>query len=208
MPEASNNILVLFAHPALHKSHVNRRLVEEPRGLDGVHVQDLYEEYPRFDIDVAREQQLLSEHDIIILQHPIYWYSTPSIFKEWQDLVLEHGWAYGSEGKALHGKLWLHVVTTGGAAEAYCAEGANRFTVRELLAPLEQTARLCGLHFLPPFIVYGAHGISDAEIEAHAADYRALLTALQRGQLDLDALNGMPRLNADITALLTSGRTD
>lgn len=95
-------------------------MIVEPLRLEGVIVHDLYEAYPRFDIDVQYEQRLLEGRDVVIFQHPIYWYSTPSILKEWQDLVLEHGWAYGSEGKALHGKLWLHVVTTGGAEEAYC----------------------------------------------------------------------------------------
>jgi len=83
------------------------------------------------------------------LQHPLYWYSTPAILKEWQDLVLQHGWAYGAKDTALHGKRWHQVVTAGGSEEAYCAQGSNRLTVRQLLAPLEQTARLCGMRFLP-----------------------------------------------------------
>ena len=87
-----SKVLILFAHPALEKSRVNRRLVEAVRDLPDVTIHDLYEEYPDFDIDVPREQTLLMEHDILVLQHPFFWYSTPAMIKEWFDLVLQHGW--------------------------------------------------------------------------------------------------------------------
>ena len=54
-----------------------------------------------FFIDVHAEQKLLLDHDIIIWQHPFYWYSAPAIIKEWMDLVLEHGFAYGENGRSL-----------------------------------------------------------------------------------------------------------
>ncbi|KPK59294.1 MAG: hypothetical protein AMS21_10045, partial [Gemmatimonas sp. SG8_38_2] len=139
MTADKQKILVLFAHPALQKSRVNRVLLAEIQGLEGITFRDLYEEYPELDIDVRREQALLVEHDIVVLQHPLFWYSTPAILKEWMDLVLEHGWAYGSEGTTLRGKKCLNVVTTGGREVAYRTGGYNRFTMRELLAPIEQT---------------------------------------------------------------------
>ncbi len=172
-------ILILFAHPALQSSRVNRKLLAAVSGLEGVTVHDLYEAYPDFDVDVPREQALLAAHDLIVFQHPFYWYSTPPLLKQWLDLVLEHGWAYGREGRALHGKRLLCALTTGGRAEAYRREGHNRFTVRELLAPIEQTARLCGLEFLPPFIVHGTHSLSAAAIEEQARAYRELILALR-----------------------------
>ena len=94
----TSTILILFAHPALEKSRVNRVLIRDIPGIEGVTFHDLYETYPDFDIDVAREQELLLAHDTIVLHHPFFWYSTPAMLKEWQDLVLEHGWAYGSGG--------------------------------------------------------------------------------------------------------------
>ena len=72
-PQSPSRILVLFAHPALEKSRVNRRLVQAVRDLDGVTLHDLYEAYPDLDIDVAREQELLTLHDVIVFQHPFYW---------------------------------------------------------------------------------------------------------------------------------------
>ena len=200
----SRSILVLFAHPAIRRSRVNRRLVGAIRGLEGIDINDLYEAYPDFDIDVAREQRLLEEHDVIVFQHPFYWYSTPAILKEWQDLVLQHGWAYGHDGHVLEGKVLLNVITTGGGEEAYSREGSNRFTMRALLAPIEQMALLCGMDFLPPFVVHGTHRLSDAEIAAHADDYHRILEALRGGRLDLDACRSLRRLNFDVDATMGS----
>ena len=200
--DTARRILILFAHPAVRRSRVNRRLLEAVRGLEGVLVNDLYEAYPEFDIDVAREQRLLEQHGVVILQHPFYWYSTPSILKEWQDLVLEHGWAYGDGGRALEGKLLLNAVTAGGGEDAYRRDGSNRFAVRELLAPIEQTARLCRMEYLPPFVAYGTHRLADADIARHASDYRRAIEALRDGRVDLAAVKRLPRLNADLDAVI------
>lgn len=177
-------LLILFAHPRLGRSRVHRRLLEEIPASPDITFHDLYEEYPRLDIDVDREQALLLEHDVITFQHPFYWYSTPPILKQWQDLVLEHGWAYGSKGTALTGKTFLSIVSAGGSQAAYCAEGYNRFSVRHLLAPVEQTAILCRMRYLPPFFIFGTHGLDDAQIDTHAKRYRALLEALVAGEPD------------------------
>jgi len=195
-------VLVLFAHPAIRKSRVNRHLVAAVRDLDGVTVNDLYDEYPDLDIDVAREQELLVNHDVVVFQHPFFWYSTPAILKEWQDLVLGHGWAYGHDGDALRGKTLLIAMTTGGGEDSYSAKGSNRFSVRQLLAPIEQTARLCGMDFLPPFVVHGSFRLTASEIEDHAGDYRRLLEALRDGRVTADSVAGLQRLNTDLDALL------
>ncbi len=197
-----SRILVLFAHPALEKSRVNRELAAAVRDLPGVTFHDLYEVYPEFDIDVRREQNLLVEHDMIVMQHPFFWYSTPAMLKEWQDLVLEHGWAYGSEGKLLHGKQALSVVTTGGREQAYAPEGLNRFTMRQFLAPLEQTFRLCGVEYLPPFVVHGTLGMIGEEIRSHAADYRRLLEAIREDQVDWETVPQHQRLNWSLDDVL------
>ena len=195
-------VLVLFAHPAFQRSRVNRALVDAVRDLDGVTLHDLYEVYPDFHIDVRAEQRLLTEHEAVVFQHPFFWYSTPAILKEWQDLVLEHGWAYGSQGTALRGKTMLSVITTGGRESAYQTEGHNRFTMRELLAPIEQTARLCGMEYLPPFVVHGTHRMEGEEMETHGADYRRVLEALRDNSLDWDAARSARRLNQYLDRLI------
>ena len=196
-------VLVLFAHPALHNSRVNRRLIDAIDGLDGITINDLYAHYPNFHIDVAREQTLLRQHDLIVFQHPFYWYSSPAILKQWQDLVLEHGFAYGQGGTALQGKAFLSAISTGGPAEAYCAEGSNHFSMLELLAPFRQTAALCGMEFLPPFVVHGTHRLSEpAAIDPYASNYRSLLSALRDGSIDRERLRQLPILQRNLASLL------
>lgn len=199
-----DRVLVLFAHPALEKSRVNVQLIRGIEELESVTFRDLYEEYPQLDIDVEREQQLLEEHEIVVFQHPFYWYSTPAMLKEWQDLVLEHGWAYGSGGEALAGKVFLNVITAGGSEEAYCTQGSNRFSVRDLLAPLEQTAHLCGMRYLAPFVIHGTHALSLEEIDEWRDRYHRLLRALVDDRLDLDRASASAALHRDVDALITS----
>jgi glutathione-regulated potassium-efflux system ancillary protein KefG len=200
--ETINRILVLFAHPAFHRSRVNRVLVEAVKAMEGITFHDLYDAYPDFGIDVPSEQELLVAHDVVVFHHPFFWYSTPAILKEWQDLVLQHNWAYGHRGTALRGKTLFNVITTGGREEAYRAEGHNRFTMRELLAPVEQTARLCGMDFLPPFVAHGTHRMSEEEMSLHARDYVLLLDAIRKGSFDFETARSVQRLNKDLQGLI------
>ena len=168
-----------------------------------VHVHDLYEEYPTLGIDVRREQALCMEHDVLVMQHPFYWYSVPAILKEWMDLVLDHGWAYGKDGHALRGKLMFNAVSTGGGDDAYRREGYNRFTMRELLSPLDQTARLCGMTYLAPFVVHGALRIgSDGAAASHVAAYRRLLEAVRDDQIDLGRAAAAETLDAEVARVI------
>jgi glutathione-regulated potassium-efflux system ancillary protein KefG len=189
-------VLVIFAHPAPHKSRINRRLIAAVADLENVTINDLYEEYPTFDINVRREQELLLAHDIIVFQHPFYWYSSPAILKEWQDLVLEYGFAYGAGGTKLQGKLFLTAITAGGPEEAYCRQGYNFFSIRELLAPFEQTARLCGMRYLPPFVISGTLQLTDeAAISTYAEAYRRVIEGLRDESVDLDEVEKLDRIN-------------
>lgn len=197
----ARRILILFAHPALHKSRVNRRLLEGARPLPGITCRDLYEDYPDFNIDVKREQADLLENDLIIFQHPFFWYSCPAILKEWQDLVLEYGFAYGTGGTHLQGKSFLQVITAGGAVDSYRREGYNYYSIREFLTPFEQTARLCGMHYLPPFLVPGTIRFqNEAAIEPYVASYRQALEALRDNLLGPDNLHHAKIINEVLTS--------
>jgi len=194
------NILLLFAHPAFHRSRANLYLVEAVRDLPGLTFCDLYEEYPDFNIDVRREQETLLAHDIVVFQHPFYWYSAPALLKEWQDLVLEYGFAYGVGGEQLHGKLMLSAITTGAGGDAYGRDGLNYFTIHELLAPLHQVARFCGMRWLPPFVVHDTMQQDDDYLHDAALAYRAALEGLSDGSLDVDGLPPDSLLNDAVTS--------
>jgi len=169
-------ILVLVAHPELEQSRANRRLMQAARALQNddarrVEVRDLYALYPAYLIDVAAEQAALAAARLVVWQQPIRWYGMPPLLKLWCDDVLAFGWAYGPDGTALRGKdLWL-VASTGGPEDSYRPDSYNRYFFDAFLPPYEQTSTLCGMRFLPPLVLHGAHRASDAELLAHANTY-------------------------------------
>ena len=201
-------ILILYAHPLPDQSEVNAPLARIAADVDGVTLIDLYAAYPDLDIDVEREQQRLREHDVIVFLHPLYWYSTPAILKQWQDLVLERGFAYGDDGTALQGKLFFSAISAGAPEDAYDSTGYNHFTLIELLSPLQQTANLCGMRWLPPFALFAARmAAEDERLARHLSDWSALLAALRDRRLDLAAARGLPRLNVDLAQLIKGPAT-
>lgn len=178
-------LIVNYAHPGHKYSHVNRFMARAASKVDGITFVDLYREYPRFDINVDVEQQRLLDHDVILFQFPLFWYSTPSILKEWQDIVLEHGFAYGADGDKLAGKTMVLAVTAAGPEDAYASDGYQHYPLRDFLRPLEQTARLCGMRFSPPYALYSAlKAPSVGELEPHVDGYRRLLEAIRDDRYD------------------------
>ncbi|TLU66877.1 flavodoxin family protein [Thalassotalea litorea] len=197
---SQSKILVLFAHPSLHRSEANAPIFQQACEFDFVTAVDLYAEYPRLNIDIDREQQRLLAHDIVIFQFPIYWYSTPAILKEWQDLVLEYGFAYGQDGNQLKGKTFLCAVTAGGSVEAYRQGGHNNFTVRELFRPLEQTAIMTGMHYLPPLTLFGSRTATDENrLPLHLQHWTTTLDMLHEGQIDIQRADSFITLNDYLT---------
>lgn len=161
--------LVLTAHPNLSNSFINRTWTERLRQEEGnITVHDLYAAYPDRKIDVEREQKLLLEHDRIVFQFPFYWYSSPSLLKEWQDVVLTYGWAYGSQGTMLHGKEFMLAISTGGPEAAYQAGGYNHYSMSELTKPFQAMANLTGMRFLPSYTLQGVRTLTEEEVHASA----------------------------------------
>lgn len=178
-PLPARSIYVVAAHPDWRRSRVNRRLLHAAQAADQVTVCDLYARYPDYDIAVATEQQALRKAQLIVLLHPVQWYSMPALLKLWLDEVLAHGWAYGG-GHALQGKdLWL-VASTGGTESSYHPQGYNRYFFDAFLPPYEQTATLCGMRFLPPMVLHGAHSASNEDVNAHVATFAERLQSYPR----------------------------
>ncbi|WP_153234716.1 glutathione-regulated potassium-efflux system oxidoreductase KefF [Glaciimonas soli] len=185
------NILVLYAHPTPHHSRINQRMADSVASLAHVHLHDLYETYPDFHIAVRREQSLVAAADLIVFQHPIQWYSMPALLKQWVDMVLTPGWAYGPDGNALRGKDFWLVATTGGSEASYREEGHNRLPFSVFLPPYQQTAQLCGMRWLPPHILHGAHQANEAALLAHIDLYRERLATYPHWP-ELQTINGSP----------------
>ncbi|MBB1068898.1 NAD(P)H-dependent oxidoreductase [Limosilactobacillus sp. RRLNB_1_1] len=162
---------IFLFHPNIQESKTNAALI---KGI-GVEVRDIYKLYPDGEINVKREQEALLQADRIILQFPMYWFSSPSLLKEWQDLVLEHGWAYGSQGHALEGKEVMITITMGVLADEYQPNGKQKHTVDEYLLPVKATMKYVGMTYLKPFIVSGAFYLNDEQRDEYAFKYRQVI---------------------------------
>lgn len=168
-------ILVCVFHPNISESRVNKQWMEAVSDDPQITVHEIYSTYPKWSFDLKVEQQLMEAHDRIVLQHPFQWYSVPPLMKKWLDDVLDYGWAYGPGGTALSGKEWLSAISTGGSAESYQLGGSNGYDIGEFLKPLQQTAILMGMDFLPPFIFHNALQASIKDIEASAAKFQSYI---------------------------------
>jgi glutathione-regulated potassium-efflux system ancillary protein KefF len=178
-------ILIIHAHPYPSRSRATHALLQSALTLPEVKVHSLYERYPDFDIDIQAEQTALTRAHLTVWLHPLYWYSVPGMMKHYFDKVLSLGWAYGGSkdavgndsgrGRALHGKHCLWVPSTGGDGEAYSTAGIHANAFAEFVTPIETTARFCGMFWQPPFVVHGAHVISNEELNVKANEFKGRL---------------------------------
>jgi len=174
---APPRIYVIAAHPHWRDSRVNRALMQAAQALPAVDVNDLYSSYPDYAIDVEAEQARVARADLLVLLHPVQWYSMPPLQKLWLDEVLAWGWAYGPGGDALRGKdCWL-VASTGGPEASYHPQSYNRYFFDAFLPPYEQTAALCGMRFLPPLLFHGARSATHDALAAHVEVFRDRLAS-------------------------------
>ncbi len=156
--------LVLVFHPNLAQSKANLQLIHKLQQEQSIQqhteyqIIDMYQLYPDGIIDVAVETQRLLSCSRLVLQFPVFWYSTPPLLKAWQDAVLTPMYylSYESQGALLRGLPLLLAATAGNTAEAYSPQGSNRYTLEELFLPLKATAHRCGWVWHSPFVLYQA----------------------------------------------------
>ncbi|GGG64686.1 NAD(P)H-dependent oxidoreductase [Paenibacillus radicis (ex Gao et al. 2016)] len=164
-------ILVIVTHPSFDQSRANRALINELSPYDNIDVHNLHDEYPDWNIDIEREQQLLTKYDRIVLQFPLFWYSTPPLLKKWLDDVLAYGWAYGTGGDNLKGKEFIVSTTAGGSEQDYRSSGSYEFTMNEFLRPLQVSVKYTDAIYLPEFVVYGTLKATDDQLSSEARKY-------------------------------------
>jgi glutathione-regulated potassium-efflux system ancillary protein KefF len=174
--------LIIHAHPQPDRSLTTASLLAVLSQESDTEVRSLYGLYPDFDIDVAAEQRALEQAERVVWLSPIYWYTVPGLLKHWFDMVLSHGWAYGSGGHALHGKAAWWVTSAGAAQKEYAAGGMHGRSLHEFLPVVEHVARYCGMQWAPPFVVHAGHHASAAERADYEARLRAQWQALAQGK--------------------------
>lgn len=190
-----NKILLLLFHPRLESSRVNLSVNQFLTRNKQIKIKDMYELYPDFNINVKTEQQDLLEADVILFQHPFYWYSAPPLVKQWIDLVLENGWAYGRGGEQLKGKKIMHIISSGGGFVAYSKQGKNLYTYNELLRPFELTYRLCQLEKLPPYIIPNAYVVTTEELDFHTQRLSRFIEEIGDSNFDFSSVLELDYLN-------------
>ena len=99
------------------------------------------------------------------------------------------------------GKPIFNIITSGGTRASFAPDGFNRFTLMELLRPLEQATRLCRMLWLPPFAVQGTYRLSDALLADYAGRYRRLLTTLAE-TYDFEGIKKVELLNDWVADLI------
>lgn len=179
MTGMTHRVLVLVGHPNLADSRINDALASAASEVPAVTVRNLETvlEQHQGHFDTATEQTVIDQYDVVVFQFPWYWYSAPAIVKQYLDEILTGDWAY-MQRYALEGKSILFAISTGGSADAYQADGHNKFTMNELLAPYIATANKIKMVWHEPFIVHGARAISAEVIDQACAEYQQLLTDL------------------------------
>lgn len=169
---------VMVFHPHLAQSRINSAMFARAQQVanDELIVRNMYEAYPDFHIDVAREHEIADQADRLVFQFPFYWYSAPALMKEWEDTVLTPGWAYGSDAQ-IAGKTMLLAISAGGSQTSYALDGKHGATMDDFLLPYRITAQYLGLVFDDPFIVHGAYSadLDDRQLDLLADQYVARL---------------------------------
>ncbi|AOB29755.1 hypothetical protein AKI39_02225 [Bordetella sp. H567] len=177
--------LVIAVHPDLGESRIHSAWLTVLRAArdPDITIHTLYARYPDGNIDVPREQALLRDHDRIVFQFPLYWYSSPPLLKKWFDEVLAYGWAYGPAGHALEGKEFGIAISAFTPSTAYQHDGSVGHTIEELTWPFEATVHRVGGIFLPPFVLTGVAHVTDAELAASGVSYLHYLTTYYRDRI-------------------------
>jgi len=172
--------LVIVIHPEMKGSSINKRWVEELKKFpENYTVHDLHEVYPDENIDVLAEQQLIEQYHKIVFQFPFYWFNCPPLFKKWLDVVLTHGWAYGSKsGFKVSGKKIALAISLGSDEDEYGSSGVYKYSLDELTRPFELTFEYVKAEYRPFFAYYGFEYKSSEEwIEKSVDQYLEFLKA-------------------------------
>ncbi len=170
--------LVIFSHSYQEQSVSNKAILEVLQSAEGVEVRNLEVLYPDGKIDVAAEQAALLAADVVVFQHPTFWFNIPPMLKRWMDDVLTYGFAYGTGGDKLHGKKFIQSLTTGSGDQTYTS------ALQEVLyAPMRTSAQFCGMEYLEPHPLFGQLALTNpnaaADARAHAERLLKRLQALK-----------------------------
>lgn len=151
--------------------------------------------------DIRAELDKLMAADLLILNFPIYWFSTPAILKGWIDRVLVSGLCYGGrriyDKGGMVGKRAFVGLTLGGREHMF-GEGAIHGPIEHLLKPLIQgTLGYVGYDVIKPFIGWHIPYITPEARAGILVDYEACLHKLD--SRPILPMPSMETFNADMS---------
>lgn len=116
-------------------------------------------------LDVARQQGLVEDASLLVVQFPLWWYGLPAILKGWFDRVFANGFAFGIKDAIgntlkygdgnLSGKRALAIVTAGDRPSSFTAAGINGHIDWLLFPLLHGTFFYTGMRPLRPHLIAG-----------------------------------------------------
>ncbi|TPR18823.1 flavodoxin family protein [Apilactobacillus timberlakei] len=168
--------LVIVSHPEYDNSMTESFLNQCQNDIDEVdwlvldHLTDNYE----FDVD--KEQKRLIKYDRILLQFPMYWYSSPALLKKYEDDIFTRSFTYANEDGKLKDKELGIITTLGEPLKNYTVGGSEGFSINEILKPYQALAFKAGMKFIKPFAVDQFAYMTDDEKGKLLVDYRNYLT--------------------------------
>ncbi|TKC80219.1 NAD(P)H-dependent oxidoreductase [Trinickia terrae] len=108
--------------------------------------------------DIQNELKKLLDCDLLVLNFPLFWFSTPAILKGWLDRVLVSGSVYGGmrfyDRGGLKGKRAIVSFTLGGQAHMLDTNGIHGPIEGMLKHLLQGTLAYTGLDVLAPFVAW------------------------------------------------------
>lgn len=144
--------------------------------------------------DIKSELDKLLWCDLLVLNFPIFWFSTPAILKGWIDRVFVSGTIYGGrrfyDRGGLRGKRAIVSVTLGGQEHMFRTEGVHGPLQSMLKHLLQGTLAYAGFEVYRPFVGWHVPYISSQARADILDDWRRRIRSLNE-----EAALIMPSLN-------------
>ncbi len=149
--------------------------------------------------DIVDEIEKLLWCDLLILNFPLYWFSTPAILKGWIDRALISGLTYGGkrfyDRGGLAGRKAMVTITLGGRPHMFGENGIHG-ALEDMLRPLLRgTLYYTGMAVLPPFVAWHVPYISEADRKEYLGACERTLSSIETiaplSFPSLDAFDGM-----------------
>ncbi|VWB89262.1 NAD(P)H-dependent oxidoreductase [Burkholderia lata] len=132
--------------------------------------------------DIRTELDKLWWCDLLLLNFPIFWFSTPAILKGWIDRVLVSGVVYGGkrfyDRGGLRGKRALVSVTLGGQEHMFGSQSIHGPLQDMLRHLLQGTLAYTGLQVHAPFVAWHVPYVSDDARRLILKEWRSRLQSL------------------------------